>query len=132
MIAKRCVMKLIVTNLLFLPFYEYVRYCSTFNFCLFDLHSIKTPFVTGFFFSLKNLRNRPGRHRSVAYIQSAAIALHITDNPVFCDWRGRSKSITGIHQRDPKLVDNPNGGMPLNKEGILCMEDILYTAPSPA
>ncbi|NGZ94794.1 MAG: hypothetical protein CV089_01450 [Nitrospira sp. WS110] len=124
-------MGLMVASLLFLSLSVYAGYRGTFNPCQFDLHSIGNPFMTGNFFSLKSLGNKPDHHGSLACVQSCTMTLY-TDDPVCCARQGRSRITTGIHQRDPKLVDNPKGGMPLNKEGILCLEDMSYIAHSPA
>jgi hypothetical protein len=99
-------MRLVVASLL-IPFTVYARNRGTLTANQFDLNSIGNPFWTGSFFSLKSLRNEQGRCRSSADNQSTAIALCATDDPVFCDRQGRSRTTLGIHQHDPKLVNSP-------------------------
>lgn len=125
-------MGLVVGSLLSLLSIVYAKCRGMFHFCQFDIHSIGNPLVTGNFLSLKSLGNKPDHHRSVVCIQSAAISLQVTDDSVFCDQQGRSKTTLEIHEDALRLVNNPKNGTPLNKEGILCMEDISHTAPSPA
>lgn len=119
-------MRLLVASLL-IPFSVYARYRGTLNAHYFDLNSIGNPFETGSFFSLKSLGNEQGRHRSSAHHQSAAIALCATNNSVFYNRQGRSRTTLGIHQRDPKLVNNPQMRNVIKKEGMLCPKDISYT-----
>lgn len=99
-------MRLVVAGLL-IHFNVYARYRGTLSANHFGLNSIGNPFGTGSFFSLKSLGSEQGRHRSSARNQSAAIALRATDDPVFCDRQGRSRTTLGIHQYDPKLVNGP-------------------------
>jgi len=100
-------MRLVATSLL-IPFAVYARYPGTLTANKVDLNSIGNPFGAGSFFSLNSLRNETGRHRSSAHNQSAASALCATDDPVFCDRQGRSRTtIIGIHQRDPKSMNDP-------------------------
>ncbi len=99
-------MRLVVVSLL-IPFTVYARYRGTLTANQFDLNSIGNLFGTGSFFSLKSLGSEQGRHRSSAHNQSAAIALCATDDPVFCDRQGSSRTTLGIHQRDPKLMNTP-------------------------
>jgi len=99
-------MRLVVAGLL-IPFIVYARYRGTLRANQFDLNPLGNLFETGSFFSLTSLGYEQGRHRSSAHNQSAAIALCTTDRPVFCNRQGRSRTTTGIHQRDPKLVNSP-------------------------
>jgi len=124
-------MRLVVASLL-IPFSVYARYRGTLSANEFDLNSIGNPFGTGSFFSLKSLGNEQGRHRSSAHNQSADIALRAMDDPVFCDRQGRSRTMLGIHQRDPKLVNNPKRRNVIKKEGMSCLENISYTTRPPA
>ena len=124
-------MRLVVASLL-IPFAVYARYRGTLHANLFDLNPLGNLFGTGSFFSLKSLGNEQGRHRGLAYNQSAAIALCATNNPVFYDRQGRSRTTLGIHQRDPKLVNNPKRRNVIKKEGMLCLEGTSYTMRPPA
>jgi len=124
-------MRLVVASLL-IPFTVYARYRGTLRANRFDLNPLVNLFGTGSFFSLKSLGNDQGRHRSSAYNQSAAIALCATNNPVFYDRQGRSRTTLGIHQRDPKLVNNPKRRNVIKKEGMLCLEGTSYTMRPPA
>ena len=99
-------MRLMVASLL-IPFTVYARYRGTLTANQFDLNSIGNPFGTGSFFSLKSLRNEQGLRRSSAHNQSVATALCATDDPVFCDRQGSSRTTIRIHQRDLKLVNSP-------------------------
>lgn len=121
-------MRLMVASLL-LPFTVDARYRGTFNANQFDLNSLGNPFRPSSFFSLKSLGNEQGRCRSSARNQSAAIAPCAADDLVVCDQQGHSKSTLGIPQRDPIFQ---RGGKVTKKEGMLCLGDISYTAPSPA
>lgn len=119
-------MGLMVASLFFLSLTLYAGYRrGTLNPGKSYLYSIGNPFVTGNFFSLKRLGNKPDHHRSLACVQLCTIALY-TDDPVCCVRQGRSRTTTEIHQRDPKLVDNPK------KEGTVCMRDLSYTVRLPA
>ena len=98
-------MGLVVAGLL-IPFIVYTRYRGTLRANQFDLNPLGNLFETGSFFSLKSLGNEQGLHRSSTHNQSVAIALCTTDGPVFCNRQGRSRTTTGIHQRDSKLVNS--------------------------
>jgi len=99
-------MRLVVASLL-IPFIGSARYRGSLRSDQFDLNPLKNPFGTGSFFSLKSLGNEQGRHRSSAHSQFAAITLYATDDPLFCDQQGPSRTTLGIHQRDPKSVNDP-------------------------
>ncbi len=117
-------MRLVIASLL-IPFTAYARYRGSLSTNQCDLSSHANLFGPGSFFSLKRLWNEQGRHRSSARNQSAAITVCATDDSLFSNRQGRSRTTLGKHQRDPKSVNNPM------KEGMLCLENISYpTRPS--
>lgn len=93
-------MRLVIASLL-IPFTVCAGNRGSFSANRFDLNSLEIPFEPDSFFTLKSLGNEQGRHRSSAHHQSAVITLCATDDLVFCDRRGRSRTTLGIHQRDP-------------------------------